>query len=139
MMKWTFVAAVAVSSVVTVGAGCRPELTAPRESFRLSGTVKGEETPLPVEVNVYERCTPQLYVFRRCPGKFLGEAKIARPGPFLVEIDTQAPEISVVASRGVIGEEEECSVLNLPLSQVAKPVELTLAKEPCPVKREAPY
>ena len=114
---------------------CAPKLTAPRQSIRIHGTVQAQSGPLPVEVNVYESCTPHLFFFEKCPGKFLGEAKIARPGPFLVEVDTEASEISVIAFRGLIGQEDECSELRLPLREAAKPLDLKLAKAPCAAKR----
>lgn len=117
---------------------CAPKLTPPRESIRITGTIKTEGGASPVQVRVYERCSPHLYFFDKCPGRFLGEAKMARPGPFLVEIDTEAPELSVVAFRGFIGQEEECSAVALALAEAAKPLNLTLVKQRCPLNLPSP-
>ncbi|MGH7819901.1 MAG: hypothetical protein ACREQ9_09020 [Candidatus Binatia bacterium] len=116
---------------------CTPSFTPPGESIRVQGVVE-DDLALPVEVGVYERCTPRLYFFERCPGKLVGWAKIARPGPFVVEIDTRRPEVAVVAYRGVIGQEDACAVENRPIDELSKPVALALAKAPCPVALPPP-
>ncbi|MGH7860067.1 MAG: hypothetical protein ACREQY_22295 [Candidatus Binatia bacterium] len=116
---------------------CTPSLTPPRESIRVNGVVT-DELAVPVELGVYERCTPRLYFFESCPGKLIGWAKIARPGPFLVEIDTRSREVSVVAYRGVIGQEDSCAIENRAVGELSKPVELELAPKPCPVALPPP-
>lgn len=133
-MRRTVIVARLISLAVAALA-CTPKLTVPRESIRISGTVQAEGGAIPVEVSVYERCSPHLYFFAKCPGRFLGEAKIARPGPFLVDIDTEAAEVSVIASRGLIGQEDECSAVTLPVREAAKSLDLKLAKVSCPLKR----
>ncbi len=168
--------------VVTLVGGalaCAPELTPPRESLRISGTVadvvdpsptpaaqnvaSGLPTPtpgstkgatqtplrsyptlrrLPLGVAVYEACTQQLYMFKRCPGRFLGEAKLAAPGPFVVEIDTQAPEITIFAFRGFLGPEQDqeaCAEQTIATTQVGTPLTLQLKAGTCSIKLERRY
>src|SRR5260221_8642835 len=62
---------------------------------------------MPLGVAVYEACSSQLYVFKKCPGTFLGEAKLVKPGPFVVEVDTKATEVVVFGFRGFLGPEQE--------------------------------
>jgi hypothetical protein len=124
MLSWVF-----------AGAGCATSLSLPGETTRITGTVEAADAA-PVLVAVYERCSPRLYLFERCPGKFLGEAKIARPGPFLVEVDAAAIEVSVVAYRGDIGEDEqiqpeECAAFSGPAAS-ARSLELRLERRRCP-------
>jgi hypothetical protein len=97
---------------------------------------------LPLGVAVYEACSPQLYVFKRCPGRFLGEAKLIGPGPFLVEIDTEAPEVTVFAFRGFLGpdqDQEACAEQTIPTSQVGTPLTLQLKIGTCSIKLERRY
>ncbi len=97
---------------------------------------------LPLGVAVYEACSSQLYVFKKCPGRFLGEAKLAAPGPFLVEIDTQAPEITVFAFRGFLGpdqDQEACAEQTIATGQVATPLALQLKVGTCSIKLERRY
>jgi hypothetical protein len=97
---------------------------------------------LPLGVAVYEACTQQLYVFKKCPGRFLGEAKLAGPGPFVVEIDTQAPEITVFAFRGFLGPEqtqEACAEQTIPTSEASRPLALALKSGTCSIKLERRY
>lgn len=120
---------------------CAPKLSPPRESTQIRGTVAppaGEPAagapkapPLPIQVMVYERCSPQLYFFRKCPGRSLGQAKIAKPGPFVVEIDTESPEVTIYAFRGFLGQEQACAVRTLPTAEAARAIELKLENEPC--------
>lgn len=125
---------VVLAAILSAALGaCTPKLTTPRESIHINGAVQGEGGA--VEISVYERCSPHLYVFQKCPGRFLGEAKIARPGPFLIEVDTESPEVSVIASRGFVGQEEECGAATIPIPQSKKPIEITLTKGPCTLKR----
>ena len=120
-----------------VGVGCTPALRAPGESVRVTGTIK-DTVEAPLEIEVYERCSPHLYVFSRCPGRLLGQTKIARPGPFLVEIDPKGDEISVIAFRGSIGQETSCAVETRSRAGLGKAVEIALVDQPCPVQRPEP-
>ncbi|MET0152456.1 MAG: hypothetical protein ABW298_07595 [Candidatus Binatia bacterium] len=97
---------------------------------------------LPLGVAVYEACSQQLYVFKKCPGRFLGEAKLAAPGPFVVEIDTQAPEITVFAFRGFLGPEQDqeaCAEQTIATTQVGTPLALQLKVGTCSIKLERRY
>jgi hypothetical protein len=97
---------------------------------------------LPLGVAVYEACSQQLYMFKKCPGRFLGEAKLAAPGPFVVEIDTQAPEITIFAFRGFLGPEQDqeaCAEQTIPTSQAGTPVTLQLKVGTCSIKLERRY
>jgi len=97
---------------------------------------------LPLGVAVYEACTPQLYVFKRCPGRFLGEAKLVKPGPFVVEIDTQAAEVVVFGFRGFLGpdqEQEACDEAKVAIAQAATPITLKLKSGTCSIKLERRY
>ncbi len=121
-------------------AACTPNLTPPRESTRISGVVKDLPTadkPRPTGVMVYESCSSQLLVFQKCPGKFLGEAKLARPGKFVVEVDTQAPEVRVFAFRGYLTQEEACGDVTAPSRQAAR-IEVQLTEGPCSVNLTHP-
>jgi hypothetical protein len=113
--------------------GCAPELTPPGESTRISGRVKGKPKA-PVEIHVYERCSPRFYFFERCPGKLLGEARIAKPGKFVVEVDPESSELSVLAFRGDRGSEEKCAKADVSVSEVQKPLKLKLEPGPCEPK-----
>jgi hypothetical protein len=163
-------------TVATLLAACRPELSAPRESVRITGvvvdvpqkptatptvaptptpppadatpqaTAKPKRTPrppvvraLPVGVVVYERCSSQLLVFQKCPGRFLGEAKLAKPGPFVIEIDTLAPEISLFAFRGFLEQVDACAVVTIPVAEATKPLTLSLENGSCSAKLKRPY
>lgn len=117
---------------------CAPSLDAPGEVIRISGQVV-DETGVPVEVEVYERCSPHLYVFESCPGKQLGRAKIPKPGSFLVAVQTEAKEVSVVAFRGLApGQEEQCVVRHVSTKPPPRDLRLTLERGPCPIERPAP-
>ena len=97
---------------------------------------------MPLGVAVYEACSPQLYFFKRCPGRFLGEAKLLKPGPFIVEIDTQAEEVVVFGFRGFLGpdqQQEACAETKVPVSQAAKPIMLKLEAGGCSIKLERRY
>jgi hypothetical protein len=171
--------AAVVVALVGGALACAPELTPPRESLRVSGTVadvvdptptpaaqtvatglptptpgftKGAtQTPLrsyptlrrlPLGVAVYEACTQQLYMFKKCPGRFLGEAKLAAPGPFMVEIDTQAAEITIFAFRGFLSpdqDQEACAEQTIATTQVGTPVTLQLKAGTCSIKLERRY
>ena len=99
-------------------------------------------TTLPLGVAVYEACSPQLYLFKRCPGRFLGEAKLAHPGPFVVEIDTQATEIVVFAYRGFLGPEQQqeaCAEQKIAIADAGKPIALQLEPGTCSIKLEKRY
>jgi hypothetical protein len=97
---------------------------------------------LPLGVAVYEACSAQLYVFKKCPGRFLGEAKLIGPGPFVVEIDTEAPEVTVFAFRGFLGPDqvqEACAEQTVPTAQVNTPLTLELKMGSCSIKLERRY
>ncbi len=133
-----------IGTLVTIStllfAACTPNLTPPRESTRISGIVKdlpNVDKPRPTGVMVYESCSSQLLIFQKCPGKFLGEAKLARPGPFVVEVDTQAPEVRVFAFRGYLTQEEACGDVTAPPRQATK-VEVQLTEGPCSVSLTHP-
>jgi hypothetical protein len=163
------------------GAACTPQLTPPRESIRVSGTVEDVANPvaappvaseatdthvtttpaptlgaakagpvraypalqhLPLGVAVYEACSTQLYMFKKCPGRFLGEAKLAKPGPFVVEFDTDAPEIVVFAFRGFLGPEqtqEACAETTIPTREATRQLTLKLQLGSCSIKLERRY
>jgi hypothetical protein len=128
-----------VSCLLALAAvACAPSLTPPGEAIRVSGTVR-DEVAAPVEIEVYERCSARFYLFESCPGKHLGRARIPKPGKFLVAVDTGAPELSVVAFRGIVpGQEEACAVRHLPAARSPDPVELDLTSGPCPIQRPEP-
>ena len=111
---------------------CAPKLTPPGEATRVSGAVKGKGKT-PVQINVYERCSPRFYVFERCPGQLLGEAKIARPGKFVIEVDPESPDLTVVAFRGDPGDEKQCAAADVPVSDAKTPLRLKLEGGPCQV------
>jgi hypothetical protein len=97
---------------------------------------------MPLGVAVYEACSPQLYLFKRCPGRFLGEAKLVKPGPFIVEIDTQAEEVVVFGFRGFLGpdqQQEACAETKVPVSRAEKPITLKLEAGGCSIKLERRY
>ncbi|HSD11720.1 MAG TPA: hypothetical protein VLF14_12075 [Candidatus Binatia bacterium] len=97
---------------------------------------------MPLGVAVYEACTTQLYLFPKCPGRFLGEAKLIKPGPFIVEIDTEAEEVVVFAFRGFLGpdqQQEACAETKVPLAQAATPITLKLRAGNCSIKLERRY
>lgn len=97
---------------------------------------------LPLGVAVYEACSPQLYLFEKCPGRFLGEAKLANPGPFIVEVDTEAPEIVIFAFRGFLGPDqtqEACAERKIPTAEAGRPITLTLEPGACSIKLERRY
>ena len=117
---------------------CASSVTAPGNAIRLSGNVTDGDR-LPVEVEVYERCSPSMYFFENCPGKQIGRAKIPKPGNFLVAIDTLAEEISVVAFRGLApGKEEQCAVRHISARPAPVALELNLVSGPCPIERPTP-
>jgi hypothetical protein len=97
---------------------------------------------MPLGVAVYEACSPQLYFFKRCPGRFLGEAKLVNPGPFIVEIDTRAEEVVVFGFRGFLGpdqQQEACAETKVPVSEAGKPITLKLEVGNCSIKLERRY
>jgi len=97
---------------------------------------------LPLGVAIYEACSTQLYMFKKCPGRFLGEAKLAEPGPFVVEVDTQAPEIVVFAFRGFLGPEqtqEACAETTIPIQEATHQLILKLQVGSCSIKLERRY
>jgi hypothetical protein len=97
---------------------------------------------LPLGVAVYEACSPQLYLFKRCPGRFLGETKLAAAGPFVVEVDTHASAIVVFGFRGFLDpdqEQEACAEAKIPIAEVSKPVTLKLVSGTCSIKLEKRY
>ena len=99
-------------------------------------------TTMPLGVAVYEACSPQLYFFKKCPGKFLGEAKLTKPGPFVVEIDTKQPEVVVFAFRGFLGPEQEqeaCAEAKVTVTEAGKPLAMKLLAGTCSIKLEKRY
>ncbi len=97
---------------------------------------------MPLGVAVYEACSPQLYLFKRCPGRFLGEAKLVKPGPFIVEIDTQAEEVVVFGFRGFLGpdqQQEACAETKVAVSEAGKPITLKLEAGGCSIKLQRRY
>jgi hypothetical protein len=97
---------------------------------------------MPLGVAVYEACSSQLYVFKKCPGTFLGEAKLVKPGPFVVEVDTKAPEVVVFAFRGFLGPEQEqeaCAEAKIAVTDLGKPLTLKLEPGTCSIKLERRY
>ena len=97
---------------------------------------------MPLGVAVYEACSSQLYFFKKCPGKFLGEAKLVKPGPFVVEVDTKATEVVVFGFRGFLGPEQEqeaCAEQKIAVSDAGKPIALKLLPGTCSIKLEKRY
>lgn len=97
---------------------------------------------VPLGVAVYEACSPQLYFFKRCPGRFLGEAKLVKPGPFVIEIDTEAPDVVVFGFRGFLGpdqQQEACAETTVALRQAGTPITLKLENGTCSIKLERRY
>ena len=97
---------------------------------------------MPLGVAVYEACSSQLGVFRKCPGTFLGEAKLVKPGPFMVEVDTKASEVVVFGFRGFLGPEQQqeaCAEQKVAVSDLGKPITLKLEPGTCSIKLERRY
>jgi hypothetical protein len=97
---------------------------------------------MPLGVAVYEACSSQLGVFRKCPGTFLGEAKLVKPGPFVVEVDTKASEVVVFGFRGFLGPEQQqeaCAEQKVAVSELSKPITLKLEPGTCSIKLERRY
>ncbi len=97
---------------------------------------------MPLGVAVYEACSSQLYVFKKCPGTFLGEAKLVKPGPFVVEVDTKATEVVVFGFRGFLGPEQEqeaCAEAKIAVKDLGKPVVLKLEPGTCSIKLQRRY
>ena len=113
---------------------CTPRLSPPDESIRLTGTVRGGDSGL-LEVEVYERCSRRFLFLKRCPGKRLGYAKIAKPGPFLIQIGAESRDATIVVFRGSEGQENVCAAKTVSLDEPTEPLELTLAPGPCPLDR----
>ena len=122
----------AALTLLTPLVACAPTLTPPGEATRVSGAVKAKGKT-PVQINVYERCSPRFYVFERCPGRLLGEAKIARPGKFVIEVDPESPDITVVAFRGDPGDEKQCAATDVPVADAKTSLRLKLEGGPCKV------
>ena len=116
--------------------GCTPSLSPPSENIRLTGTIRGAGSGL-VEIEVYEHCSRRFAFFKRCPGNLLGQAKIAKPGPFLIQIGDDSQDVTIVAFRGSERHESVCAAKTLSLDPPIEPMELTLAAGPCPVDRPA--
>ncbi|MEA2624588.1 MAG: hypothetical protein QOD06_633, partial [Candidatus Binatota bacterium] len=95
-------------ALATAPLGCAPELITPGESTRVEGVVRSK-TAGPITISVYDRCSSRMYFFSSCPGKFLGETRIGKPGPFLVEVDPNDSAVTIYAFRGAIGAIEECA------------------------------
>lgn len=133
--------------VALCAAACAPELVPPRESIRLTGTLAdpgaADRPPtaakVPLGVVVYETCSTRLLLLEKCPGKFLGETKLAKTGPFLIEVDSEAPELTLFAFRGFLGQEEACASATLPTGEASKPIDLELVPGTCPAKLTRPY
>jgi hypothetical protein len=116
-----------------------------------SPTAKGKHGPvksypvlhqMPLGVAVYEACSSQLGVFQKCPGTFLGEAKLVKPGPFMVEVDTRATEVVVFGFRGFLGPEQQqeaCAEQKVAVSELGKPITLKLEPGTCSIKLERRY
>jgi len=97
---------------------------------------------MPLGVAVYEACSSQLYFFKKCPGTFLGEAKLVKPGPFVVEFDTKASEVVVFGFRGFLGPEQEqeaCAEAKIAVKDLDKPITLKLENGTCSIKLERRY
>ena len=97
---------------------------------------------LPLGVAVYEACSSQLYFFKKCPGTFLGEAKLVKPGPFVVEVDTRATEVVVFGFRGFLGPEQQqeaCAEQKVAVADLKNPIALKLEPGTCSIKLERRY
>ena len=117
-------------------AACTPWLVS-GESTLLTGVVHGTDSAS-VEIEVYEHCSRRLVFLRRCPGKLLAQAKIAKPGRFVVEVERSSRELWVVAFRGAAPREVVCSAQTIASDNLKAPLELTLAEGPCPLSRPLP-
>lgn len=133
--KPTPVAQTAASNPLPTAAASKTPTPGPLRSFP---TLRHQ----PLGVAVYEACSQQLYVFSKCPGRFLGEAKLANPGPFVVEIDTQASEIVIFGFRGFLGpdqDQEACAEQKIATNQISRPITLKLQPGKCSIKLERRY
>lgn len=113
-----------------IAAGCAPKLTTPPEATRITGRVEAAGEG-PVHVVVLERCSSSYYFFENCPGRFLGEAKLWKPGPFVIDFDTDRDELIVFAFRGEAGVEKQCTTVTMPIAQAGAPLTLTLVEGHC--------
>jgi hypothetical protein len=106
---------------------------------RISGEVV-DWAARPVEVEVYERCSRnKLGLFKSCPGKLVGRARIAEPGNFLVAAKTRSAKLYVIAFRGLApGQEEQCVVHELSSSSATDAITLELEQGHCSVARPKP-
>ena len=120
--------------VVLMLVACTPWLTPPSKSIRLTGSVQAADSGL-VEIEVYERCSRRFVFFSRCPGALLGQTKIAKPGPFLVQIAPDSQEVSIVAFRGSAPKESVCTAKTVSLDQLEERLELAVTEGPCPLQR----
>ncbi len=129
------------SSAAIAGAGAAPAPT-PTANRATPLRSYAHLQHLPLGVAVYEACSPLLYVLQRCPGRFLGEAKLANPGPFVIAVDTEAPEIVVYGFRGFLGpdqRQEACAEAKIPVDRAKEPISLKLKPGSCPIKLERRY
>src|SRR5712691_3330308 len=98
--------------------GCSPSLTAPRESVRVSGTLQDVVETAP-------SAEPEAAPTPNAPSASSDKpGKSATPGPFVVEIDTQASEIVVFGFRGFLGPEQQqeaCAETKIAIDQATKP------------------
>ncbi|MEA2624689.1 MAG: hypothetical protein QOD06_734, partial [Candidatus Binatota bacterium] len=66
--------------------------------------------------------------------KFLGETRIGKPGPFLVEVDPNDSAVTIYAFRGAIGAIEECATATVDgASGASRKLTLEMKGGPCPV------
>lgn len=114
-------------------AGCASGLAAPGESTRMTGSITSDDAA-PVHILVTEPCSTRLYLFEKCPGNFVGDTKLGKPGKFLIEVDTESPELVLFAYQGSPGSEKVCSVTLIDTQEAAKPLDLKLEAGNCQEK-----
>lgn len=120
----------AVLACALLSLSCSQGLTPPGEAKRISGTVESDGAG-PLQVIVLERCSPRFYVFEHCPGRFLGEARLARPGRFVIEVDPEMPTLAVFAFRGDPTAETECASARVEVAEAATALEMKLEEGRC--------
>jgi hypothetical protein len=126
------------SAEATPGPGSAPAGRAKSTPVRVFPVLR----QMPLGVAVYEACSPQLYIFKKCPGTFLGEAKLVKAGPFVVEVDTKSTEVVVFGFRGFLGPEQEqeaCAEAKVAVQDLKSPITLKLQPGACSIKLERRY
>lgn len=110
------------------------------EEVETVGSGETDPSQMPVRIAVHERCSPRFLVFEDCPGKQLGEAKIPKPGPFLIDVDTQRKEIVVFAwPEGPGVASATCGAVTTRVDELDEPLEVPLSGSECPQRQPLYY